>query len=226
MKQKHFTHISRNIDNIVCEQINEESGRYYKTPEGKLFPSVTTVVGDAGKEGIKAWRKRVGEEQANKISNKATSRGTRVHTICEDYLNNEPIDSVVTLFDLDAFKQIKNVLDEHVDNVHMQETRLYSNYLEVAGTVDCVAEYDGVLSVIDFKTSTKLKNPDWILGYRCQATAYAIMYEELFGVPVPQTVIIIAVDDEPEAQVFIQKRNHYVVPLLQMRKAYKEKYNI
>jgi genome maintenance exonuclease 1 len=226
MKQKQFTHISRNTDNIVCEQINEESGRYYKTPEGKLFPSVTTVVGDAGKEGIKAWRKRVGEEEANKISNKATSRGTRVHTICENYLNNEPIDSVVTLFDLDAFKQIKKVLNEHVDNVHMQETRLYSNYLEVAGTVDCVAEYDGVLSVIDFKTSTKLKNPDWILGYRCQATAYAIMYEELFNISVPQTVIIIAVDDEPEAQVFIQKRNHYVVPLLQMRKAYKEKYNI
>ena len=124
------------------------------------------------------------------------------------------------------FTQIKNTLDEHVDNIHMQEERLYSKFLELAGTVDLVAEYDGKLSIIDFKTSTKIKDVKYIKGYLMQASAYAIMYEELTEIPVSQTVIIIAVDDEPAPQIFIQKRDDWVGPLLDTRQKYKAKYGI
>ena len=222
--RKAFTHLPRGAQAEPLEQINTDSGRYYKTPTGVLYPSVTTVVGEDSKSSIIAWRKRIGEEEANKISNAATSRGTRIHKLCEDYIDNGELDPKSSVFDLDNFIKIIPELNK-IDNVHMQEERLYSDFLQLAGTVDCVAEYEGKLSIIDFKTSKKLKKPEYIKGYLCQATAYAIMYEELFGISVPRTVIIISVDDE-EPQVFKQKRDEHVDELLAMRKRYKEKYGI
>ena len=224
---KLFTHLSNKFIFEELEQINSDTGRTYKTPSGVIYPSITTVVGDESKESILAWRKRVGDEEANRISKKATSRGTRIHSMCESYVDNIPlIKKEYSYQDLEMFNQIKKVLDEHVDNVHMQEERLYSDYLELAGTVDLIAEYDGKLSVIDFKTSTKLKEVDYIKGYLMQASAYAIMYEERTGTPINQTVIIIGVDDEMHPQVFIQKRDDYIPQLLETRKRYKEKYGI
>ena len=224
---KLFTHLSNKFIFEELEQINSDTGRTYKTPSGVIYPSITTVVGDESKEAILAWRKRVGDEEANRVSKKATSRGTRIHSMCESYVDNIPlIKKDYSYQDLEMFNQIKKVLDEHVDNVHMQEERLYSDYLELAGTVDLIAEYDGKLSVIDFKTSTKLKEVDYIKGYLMQASAYAIMYEERTGTPINQTVIIIGVDDEMHPQVFIQKRDDYIPQLLETRKRYKEKYGI
>lgn len=147
--------------------------------------------------------------------------------MCESYVDNIPlIKKEYSYQDLEMFNQIKKVLDDEVDNIHMQEERLYSDYLEIAGTVDLVAEYNGKLSVIDFKTATKNKEIDFIKGYMMQASAYAIMYEERIGVPITQTVIIIGVDDEFRAQVFVQNRDDYVPQLLETRKRYKEKYGI
>ena len=224
---KLFTHLSNKFIFEELEQINSDTGRTYKTPSGVIYPSITTVVGDESKEAILSWRKRVGDEEANRVSKKATSRGTRIHSMCESYVDNIPlIKKDYSYQDLEMFNQIKKVLDEHVDNVHMQEERLYSDYLELAGTVDLIAEYDGKLSVIDFKTSTKLKEVDYIKGYLMQASAYAIMYEERTGTPINQTVIIIGVDDEMHPQVFIQKRDDYIPQLLETRKRYKEKYGI
>ena len=224
---KLFTHLSNKFIFEELEQINSDTGRTYKTPSGVIYPSITTVIGDESKVSIAAWRKRVGDEEVNRISKKATSRGTRIHEMCEHYVDNIPLIKKDYVYqDLEMFNQIKRVLDEHVDNIHMQEERLYSDYLELAGTVDLIAEYDGKLSVIDFKTSTKLKEVDYIKGYLMQASAYAIMYEERTGIPVNQTVIIIGVDDEPVPQVFIQKRDAYVPQLLETRKRYKEKYEI
>lgn len=224
--RKSFTKVLRNHEIAELEQINTDSGRYYKTPAGALYPSATTVVGFLGKEAIEKWKKRVGAEEAERISNKAATRGTRMHTLCEDYINGDPINpSEYDWNDQFQFKMLRRHLDAYVDNVHMQEVRLYSDYLKLAGTVDLVAEYNGRLSIIDFKTSKKLKEEKWILNYFCQATAYAIMYEEITGIPVPQIVIMIMVDDE-EPQIFVKKRNDYVKDLLDIREKYRLTYNV
>lgn len=179
-----------------------------------------------GKDAIKQWRQRVGEEEANKITTTAAKRGTRIHQLCEDYINGNDIDiSKYSFDDAHNFKLLKQVVDSNIDNIHLQETRLYSDYLEMAGTVDCIAEYNGKLSVIDFKTARKLKNKEYITNYFCQASAYAIMYEERFNIPVSRIIIIISVDDE-QPQVFEERRDNFVKPLLDIRKEYKERYGV
>ncbi len=221
-----FKHIGCDIDyDLETETINGK--RFYKTPEGLLYPSVTTITSQHGKDKILEWRKRVGEEEANRISTRASNRGTKVHKICENYLNNEedyartnPAHIHKTMPDTIAmFKSLQPLLDEHVNNIHALEIPLYSHHLKVAGRVDCIAEYDGKLSIIDFKTSSKLKEESWIKGYFMQCSAYAVMYEERTGIPVSQIVIMIAVDSE-YPQVFIKKRNDYIKDFISYREAY------
>ena len=221
-----FKHIGCDIDyDLETETINGK--RFYKTPEGLLYPSVTTITSQHGKDKIIEWRKRVGEEEANRISTKASNRGTKVHKICENYLNNEedyartnPAHIHKTMPDTIAmFKSLQPLLDEHVNNIHALEIPLYSHHLKVAGRVDCIAEYDGKLSIIDFKTSNKLKDESWIKGYFMQCSAYAVMYEERTGIPVSQIVIMIAVESE-HPQVFIKKRNDYIKDFISYREAY------
>jgi genome maintenance exonuclease 1 len=221
-----FKHVGCDIDyDLETETINGK--RFYKTPEGLLYPSVTTITSQHGKDKILEWRRRVGEEEANRISTKASNRGTKVHKICENYLNNEedyartnPAHIHKTMPDTIAmFKSLQPLLDEHVNNIHALEIPLYSHHLRVAGRVDCIAEYDGKLSIIDFKTSGKLKEESWIKGYFMQCSAYAVMYEERTGIPVSQIVIMIAVDSE-HPQVFIKKRNDYIKDFISYREAY------
>jgi len=146
--------------------------------------------------------------------------------LCEDYLNNDEIDvSKYSYEDGINFEPFKQLLDNNLDNIFLQEQRLYSDYLKMAGTVDCVAEWKGKLSIIDFKTAKKAKNRDYIANYFCQATAYAIMVEELFNIPVSRIVLLISVDYE-EPQVFEDKRDYYVKQLLDVREQYKERYNV
>ena len=177
-------------------------------------------------KAIHQWRARVGDEEANRVSSQAATRGTRIHQLCEDYLNNDDIDtSKYTLHDAINFKELKPILDRNIDNIHLQEERLYSDYLKIAGTVDCVAEWKGKLSIIDFKTARKAKNREYILNYFCQATAYAIMYEERFNSPVSRIVILISVDDE-EPQIFEDRRDNYIKPLMDIREQYRIRYGI
>ena len=193
--------------------------RYYTTPDGVKLPSVTTVIGAKKKEAIMKWRKRVGEEEANKISRKATSRGTNVHTLCERYLNNEQLGMIMP----DAkemFLPLKPILDR-IDNIHYQECALWSIALGMAGRVDCIGEFDGVLSVIDFKTSKKVKKKEDIGDYFAQCVAYACMYEELIGAGIEQIVIIMAVEDS-EPLVFIEKTEDHLNTLLEFIKFYRE----
>ena len=227
-----FKHIGCDIDyDLETETINGK--RFYKTPEGLLYPSVTTITGQHGKDKILEWRRRVGEEEANRISTKASNRGTKVHKICENYLNNEedyartnPAHIHKTMPDSIAmFKSLQPLLDEHVNNIHALEIPLYSHHLKVAGRVDCIAEYDGKLSIIDFKTSSRLKEESWIKGYFMQCSAYAVMYEERTGIPVSQIVIMIAVESE-HPQVFIKKRNDYIKDFISYREVYDEINNI
>lgn len=203
----------------ILEQITEPSGsRVYATPDGSAYPSVTTVLGALPKEALDAWKARVGEAEAAKQSAQAARRGTTLHLATENYLNNQPVDFAGNFMDLQLFSSFKSLL-EPINNIHCQETRLYSHYLKMAGTVDCIAEYNGKLSIIDFKTSTRAKQHDWIHNYYMQCAAYAIMYEELTGIPVTQLVVLIAVEDS-EPQVFIEKRNTWAKPLIDARRRF------
>jgi genome maintenance exonuclease 1 len=199
---------------------HSDGKRYYTLPDGSgvRLPSVTTVIGAMKKQSILEWRQKVGEEVANKISKKASSRGTNLHSICENYLNNKPIGSVMPDA-LEMFKSIRPYLNR-INNIHYQEQALWSTKIGLAGRVDCIAEYEGVLSVIDFKTSRKIKTIEDIQDYFAQCTAYALMYEELVGDPIDQLVVIMAVENE-EPLIFIEKTEDHLDNLLEHIKFYR-----
>ncbi len=216
-----FKHVGCDID-YDLETVTVNGKRFYKTPEGLLYPSVTTITSQHGKDKILEWRKRVGEEEANRVSARASGRGTRVHKLCENYLNNEDDFARNTMPDaLVMFKSIQPILDQYVNNIHALEIPLYSNHLKVAGRVDCIAEFDSKISIIDFKTASKPKESKWILNYFMQCAAYAVMYEERTGVSVPRIVIVIAVDNE-EPQIFVKKRDEYIGEFIKYREIYEE----
>ena len=215
-----FTHIHHDIAKL--QRVTTPEGRLYQTPSGKSYPSVTTITGLLGKEAIIKWRKRVGEEEANRISTRAANRGTRVHSLCESYLKNEPTEP--DIFDAEMFSSLKPLLNR-IDNIHCLETPLYSDHLQVAGTVDCIAEFDGKVSVIDFKSSKRIKTRDQIHNYFMQCAAYAVMFEERTGVPVSRLVILMAVDDE-DPIVFVEKRNDWINSFIDLRNQYHDKFNL
>jgi genome maintenance exonuclease 1 len=206
---------------------NEDGSRVYVNASGVAYPSATTVLGVLSRDGIAAWRKRVGEEEANKISNQASTRGTKIHSLTESYLKNEDLEEAYTttkasLLDVEMFKKFKPVLDP-IGDIHCQELALYSDHLRMAGRVDCIADYNRLRAVIDFKTSSKPKKKEHISSYFMQTAAYAIMYEERTGIPVPWLVVLIAVEgDEP--QVFIEKRDNWTKELLRTRDYFENGY--
>ncbi len=196
------------------ESVTQPDGkRYYVTPSGKRLPSVTTVVGAKKKQAIMEWRKRVGEAEANRISKLATGRGNRVHSLAEKYINNEQI--VWQQEMPDAVEMFRTLIKpiQSINNIHYQEQALWSERLGLAGRVDLIAEWNGVLSVIDFKTSKKIKKAEDIQDYFAQCTAYACMYEELVGVPINQIVVVMAVENE-QPIVFIEKTEDHLNNLL------------
>jgi hypothetical protein len=206
----------------VIEQYTAPDGtRLYNTPSGVKYPSVTTILAEKGRDAIQQWRNRIGPETANTISRVAAGRGTGVHNATEQYLKNQPVTASSPLVQ-EMFNNLRPQLNR-INNIHAQETRLFSHHLRLAGTVDCVAEWDGRLSVIDFKTSTRPKKAEWISTYFMQCAAYAIMYEELSFIPVTQLVVLVSVEEEPEPQVFIEHRDRWTKELLQWRDFYETK---
>jgi genome maintenance exonuclease 1 len=184
--------------------------RFYVTPEGNKYPSITTVLSGKGNEGIIKWRESVGNDVANQIMRSAAKRGTAVHQLVEDYLNNDEL-SKQDVLPVALFTLLKPELDK-INNIVMQEGGLYSDNWGVAGRVDCIAEYEGKLSVIDFKTSTKEKKEEWIENYFIQGSAYCEMYEERFSGKIDQVVILIVTEDGG-VQVFKKDKQTYL-PLL------------
>lgn len=194
------------------------SGRTYVDPDGNEYPSITTVLGALGKEALQKWKDRVGEEEANAIGFRASSRGTAVHELVEKYLDNEELPAVMPHI-MQSLNSLKPFL-HRIGTIYAQECPLYSTYLGVAGRVDCVAEFDGKLSIIDFKTSLRPKKKEWITKYFMQETAYAIMWEERTGKPITQLVTIMDVDDS-EALLFIEQRDNWAKDLLKAITYYK-----
>ena len=197
-------------EDLTTTQIDGK--RHYVTPDNN-YPSITTVLSILSEKSINAWKKRIGEVEANKISYRAATRGTAVHELIEKYVNNDPNYLAGYMPNIVGnFLTVKDILDERIGTVFGQELPLYSDHLGVAGRVDCVAEFDGKISIIDYKTSRKPKLLKYIENYFQQETAYAIMWEERTGIPITQLVTIIAVDDEP-AQVFIEHRDNWTKQL-------------
>ena len=202
---------------LPSETINDY--RYYTTPTGEKYPSVTTVIGKySDKRGLHEWRKRVGEAEANRVSTQAASRGTRVHTILEKYVMNDPtyLDGIMPTNKV-MFMDMKKILDESVDEVYGVEHPLYSHKLRTAGKTDLVARFNGIKSIVDFKTASREKTEDFITGYFLQSTCYAMMISERTGVHVPQIAILIGVDGYG-AQLFVKKTVDYVPAVLKMFK--------
>ena len=216
-----FKHNNAN-ELIELEVETQNNKRHYVTPDGKRYPSVTTVTSQYSAKGIAEWKKRVGEIKANKIATKAARRGTRVHKICENYVSNVEIDySEIDPLNHFLFKQIKPILDTYLEEVYSVESCLYSDYLRVAGRVDCIGIFNGKMSVVDFKTANKRKRRQWLGNYFMQESAYAVMFEERTDIPVSQLVTIIAVEQN-EPQLFVEKRDDHIQEFIRYRDKYEE----
>ncbi len=218
----------RDVKPIELPVVTTEKNRFYETPEGKQYPSITTVISNnkAKQAGLAKWRNRVGKDKAAMITKRAASRGTRFHTIVEDYLNEEldrekwwkdhPLPWVM-------FESARKSLD-NINNIYLQEAVLYSDVLQVAGRVDCIAEYEGKLSIIDFKTSERPKDEKYCYDYYVQETAYACCFKELYGFEAEQLVTIISCENG-DTQVKIQPlKLEYLIKLQEYIREYQEKH--
>ncbi len=220
MNTGNFKHepIDLGYTDLVAKTTN--AGRKYAAPNGVKYPSITTVLSILSEDHIREWRARVGEKEANKISKRASTRGTAVHSVLERYVDNEE-DYLkdANLIVKSNLMEVKEILDKRLTKVYAQEAALYSEHLGVAGRVDCVGVFDGQNSIIDYKTAAKTKKKEWCEGYFIQETAYAIMWEERTGMPITQLVTVIAGDEG--AQVFIEHRDNWSEKLLDTITEYK-----
>ena len=223
MIEKQFELCLSDLQKLPRRNVN--GSRVYETPDGSYYPSVTTITGQMNKKAINEWRARVGEKVANQITKQASARGTSIHKLCEHYILGTMDDVKIMPSNKEMFSSMANHLAETIGKVYAVEGFLYSDFLRSAGQVDMIAEYNGVLSVVDFKTSKKKKNPDWIENYFVQEAAYSFMFEERTQLQVGQLVTVIGVDGEDEPQVFIKntkERNQYLLKFLELRNLWDE----
>ena len=212
-----FNHVPVTVPKLETKTVDHK--RFYVTPEDNYYPSITTVLSIRKKEGLMEWRKRVGNDVANYVARTASARGTKVHHMCEDYLNNQHIewpekwkDHQKDFLPWCLFGQLRDKVLGNIDEIYAQECSLYSDKYKVAGRVDCIAKYKDVLSIIDFKTSTKERSDEWNENYYIQGSAYAEMFTELTGIDTNQIVILVVTEDGT-VQEFIKSKNDYLIDL-------------
>ena len=212
---KQFKHVGNFefLSKLTTENVNGE--RYYTVDENQKFPSITTITGTLPEKvkGLKEWRKKIGHKEAGKITRKAAARGNAVHSMIEKYLDNKLDFKFSDPLAIESFRKIQPVLDKYVDNIYAQEAQLWSQHLRAAGRVDCVGQFGGKTSIIDFKTARKPKKKEWIKDYFMQACGYAIMWEERTSIPVNNLVILIS-PTEGKPQVFVDHRDNWTKALL------------
>jgi genome maintenance exonuclease 1 len=215
-----FIHEKIDMGYDSLDRTDAPDGRRYLTTDGKAYPSVTTILGILSEESIAKWRARVGEEEANRISTRATTRGTAVHDIVEKYINNDPdykeghLPHVVQ-----SLENIRPIIDKHVTKVFKTEAPLYSDHLQLAGTCDAIVEWDGVPTIVDWKTSRRPKKKANISGYFMQLAAYAVMWEERTGMAVSNTRIVMDVDDFHPV-MYKETRDAWIDKLIEVRDEY------
>lgn len=214
-----FTHLDI-IHPIELRTIEGPNGRFYVTPEGEKYPSITTILGAGDKPWLNEWRNMLGTDKADKEMKRAADRGTAVHLMVERFLNNEEnVTRGQRIEHVTEFNSLRLHL-KSINNILTQETPLWSDTLRAAGRVDCVGEWNGKLSIIDFKTSTTNKRDDMIENYWLQTTAYAIMFEERYGIQIDQAVIIMSVERGAVPLVFKREIDPYIRPLLERINTY------
>lgn len=215
MPRKKFEHDL--VEPIHLDEEYIDGKRYYVLDDGTKLKSVTTVLSEkSDKTFLENWKKRLGEEEVQKVVTQANRRGTSVHSLAERYLLNEEnyIQNEMPV-NVDTFNQLKPYLDKYIDLVYGLELPLYSKTLKTAGRTDLVAKYMGVNSIVDFKTSRKVKKEEWVQNYFTQATVYSMMFEYMYKIEIPQIVIMMAVDhDHP--QIFVRSRKDYVEQVLEI----------
>ena len=214
---KKFNHYASSLLDLKTE--NVDGKRHYVTPDGNKYISITTLLSNLSKAGIQKWRNRVGAEEANRISTKASRQGTGVHSICESYIKNEDgfLDGRMPN-EVEMFQSIESLLD-CIDDVHCVEGALYSDELKLAGRTDLIAEFDNQLAVIDYKTSRKIKTWEMCHSYFMQGAFYAMAYEERTGIPINNIIIIMAVENE-KPLLFKETKDRWIEPLNQVRHKY------
>jgi len=199
---------------------NVDGKRLYVTESGEKYPSVTTVLSYFSKKSIYRWRQRVGAEEANKVSAQASRAGTEVHNIAEMYtlgtLNQKKVNPIA----LSTFRTIQPYLDENVDTIYGIELQIYSDALRTAGTADLICKYNGKNTMLDFKTSKRVKKKEDITTYFMQAAAYSVMVKELYDMDIEQVVILMAVH-QGEPIVFVEPIDDYI----KMTKKFFDLYN-
>lgn len=211
------------LDGLDVKSEQVDGKRFYTTPTGEKYPSVTTVTGLLTRDHIKLWRKRVGEETANKISTQAAKRGTKMHDLFETYLRAEEDIEFDNVLQQSMFNAVQPYLDEIVPIA--LECPLWSHNLQMAGRVDCLGIVDDVLTIVDFKTSSKYKEEHMAKPWYTQMTAYAIMVEELTGAPVEQIIAVVAVEGGG-VQIFGSDPLNHVEELNQLRNQYRNLYGV
>ena len=215
-----FCHVKLESLDFDLEAVTTENGRRYTTPDGKVYPSITTVLSSYNKNALFEWRARVGEEEATKITKQSARRGTDLHNLMESYILGDEIDAKTIMpTTLARFRLVQKCLDENLQMVYASETPMFSDILRIAGTADLICEWNGEVTVVDFKTAKKMKTPDMITDYFLQATAYSIMFEEHTGIECHHFAILM-VSDEGEFQAFHGKRNDYIRQLIRIRDQY------
>jgi genome maintenance exonuclease 1 len=221
-----FNHVG--IDSPVeMNTVTINGKRYYVTPEGNRYPSITTVIGSNAKKqaGLAKWRAKIGKDKAQAKSTNSATRGTRYHKLVEDYINNQLDKTKYHDMPLPwfMFNKSQKVLDR-INNIYLQEAALYSDVLKLAGRVDCIAEFDGVLSIIDFKTSAEKKPEKYLMDYYVQECGYACMLQELYGITVQQLVTIVATEEgEPQVSV-VKPKKEYLILLQEYIQEYQNKH--
>ena len=211
------------------KRLMENQVRYYQVDSNVTYPSVTSIISFISREKFASWRAKVGEKEANRITKHATTRGTKLHRVFEEYLQNGDYKSLseyqTPLVNL-MFNSAKSELDKRLSNIYQQETNMYSDRLCLAGTVDLICDVDGELSIVDFKTSEKTKPEEWLEDYFVQLSAYWAMFSEKTGV-VPKKLVVFLVAESGEVQIvertnpldYLKTLRDYVSKFIQYRDA-------
>ncbi len=198
---------------LQLETIEGPKGRFYITPDGNKYPSITTVLSAQDKPWLTDWRNSLGEKKADKEMKRTASRGTAVHGMIEGFLKNDSNPTEGHNFEhIAEFNSVKLMLRK-IDMILLQEAALYSDTMKIAGRVDCVGIYNKIPSIIDFKTSTTDKNESMIQDYLLQTTGYALMFHELYDIQIDQVVIIMSVERGAVPLVFKRPIHDYIAPL-------------